>query len=162
MNSLIHVRCMAYMKVGCMICVVYLDELFSDVLYRLLHRHSDTLQEVPVLLSAMVFEVMVFSHGPIETLGTLQLSVTAVSSNGLWKWMEAIRTSVSWWEKSVKWWKREFLKTHLHAWREGLDQTRNHDGGKVIQSSRFLIVSFAQMSFGEILWTRKYTNELVS
>ena len=53
-----------------MICVVYLNELFSDVLYSLLHRHSDTLQEVPVLLSAMVFEVMVFSHGPIQTLDT--------------------------------------------------------------------------------------------
>ena len=84
-----------------------------------------------------------------------------LSSISLCKWMEAVWTLESWWENKSRW-RREFLKAHLHAWREGLDQTRNHDGGKVIQSSRFLIVSFTQMSFGEILRTRKFTNQLVS
>ena len=47
---------------------IYLDELFSDVVNSLLHRHSDTLQEVPVLLAPVMFQMMMLSNRGVEFL----------------------------------------------------------------------------------------------
>ena len=45
-----------------------LDKLLSDVLNGLVHGHANSFDEVPILLAAMVLQMVMFPHRVVETL----------------------------------------------------------------------------------------------